>query len=139
MIFSILSHAGQAYKSVDENGNVTFSQFPPSDNQAAESIHVKTQKSSSAAQSNKKMESSRQKLLESSVERNTDTVDKKEARKEAERMAENCEKAKQKLRDIQNNGRIYKALEGGERYWYDEKEREGLINEAKEQVKQYCQ
>ena len=138
MLFCTLSHAGQAYKSVDENGNVTFSQFPPSDEQETQSITVKTQKSSSASQSQKKLDSTRQKLLESSVERNTETAEKKEAKAEAERMAENCGKAKQQLRDIQNNGRIYKTLEDGDRHWYDEKEREGLINDAKNQVKQYC-
>ncbi len=138
MFFYTLSHAGQAYKSVDENGNITFSQFPPSDRQEAQSITVKTQKSSSASQSKKKLDNTRQKLLESSVERNTETAEKKEAKVEAERMAENCGKAKQQLRDIQNNGRIYKTLENGERHWYDEKEREGLINGAKDQVKKYC-
>ena len=138
MFFCMLSYAGQAYKSVDENGNITFSQFPPSDNQDSQSITVKTQKSSSAAQSQKKLDSARQKLLESSVDRNTETADKKEAKEEAERMAENCGKAKQQLRDIENNGRIYKTLEDGERHWYSEKERDGLINNAKEQVKKYC-
>lgn len=138
MFFCTLSYAGQAYKSVDENGNITFSQFPPSDEQESQSITVKTQKSSSAAQSQKKLDSARQKLLESSVDRNTETAEKKEAKEEAERMAENCGKAKQQLRDIQNNGRIYKTLENGERHWYDEKERESLINKAKEQVKKYC-
>ncbi|MEH6344899.1 MAG: DUF4124 domain-containing protein [Bermanella sp.] len=135
MVFTISSHAGQAYKTVDENGNITFSQFPPSDNNDTETINVKTQKSSSASQSKKALESSRQKLLESSVDR---TAEKKEENEKAERMAENCEKANQKLRDIQNNGRIYKTLKDGERHWYDEKERQQLINEAKDQVKQYC-
>jgi hypothetical protein len=139
MFFCTLTYAGQAYKSVDENGNITYSQFPPSDKQDSESITVKTQKSSSAAQSKQKLESARQKLLESSVDRNTETAEKKEAKEEAERMAENCGKAKQRLRDIQNNGRIYKTLEDGERHWYSEKEREGMISKAKEQVKKYCQ
>ncbi len=138
MVFTILSHAGQAYKTVDENGNITFSQFPPSDNNDTETINVKTQKSSSASRSKKALESSRQKLLESSVDRNTETAEKKEEKEKAERMAENCEKASQKLRDIQNNGRIYKTLKDGERHWYNEKERQQLINEAKDQVKQYC-
>ncbi len=138
MAFTLSSHAGQAYKSVDENGNVTFSQFPPSDQNRTESINVKTPKSSSASQSKKALESSRQKLLESSVDRNTETAEKKEEKEKAERMAENCEKASQQLRDIQNNGRIYKTLKDGERHWYSEKERQQLISKAKDQVKEYC-
>ena len=56
----------------------------------------------------------------------------------AEAMAQNCKNAQQHLREMKNHGRIYKTLENGERHWYDEKGREGLIKKAQANVKKFC-
>ncbi len=135
MIFtaSFVCHAGQVYKWVDENGNTQFSQFPPSKDQQSEQLNVKTQKSNDAAK--QRLKDSRQKLLENSVGRNT--VDKEDEEK-AERMAENCKKAKQQMRNVQNIGRMYRVLENGERHWYNEKEIQQKKDSAKQQVAKYC-
>ena len=134
----LLSQAGQVYKWVDENGNTQFSQFPPEDEQQAEQLDIKTQKSTNASQSKEKLKSMRQKLLESSVDRNTENEEEKLDKEKAELMAQNCDKANQRLRDLENNGRIYKTLENGERHWFDEKERAQSIKAAKDQVKEFC-
>jgi len=134
----LLSQAGQVYKWVDENGNTQFSQFPPENEQQAEQIKVKTQKSMNSGQSKEKLESMRQKLLESSVDRNTENEEEKLDKEKAELMAQNCDKAKQRLRDLENNGRIYKTLENGERHWFDVKERAQAIKAARDQVKEFC-
>ncbi len=139
---SLTSQAGKVYKWVDENGNVQFSQFPPNTDkegeQKAEQINVKTQKSMNAGQSKQKLETMRQKLLESSVDRNTENEQDKLDKEKAELMAKNCDKAKQRLRDLENNGRIYKTLENGERHWFDAKERMQSIKAARDQVKEFC-
>ncbi len=139
---SFISQAGNVYKWVDEDGNVQFSQFPPSteqqSTQKAEQINIKTQKSMGSGQSKQKLETMRQKLLENSVDRNTEDEQEKLDKEKAELMAKNCDKAKQHLRDLENNGRIYKTLENGERHWFDAKERLQSIKAARDQVKEFC-
>lgn len=139
VLTSATAYSAQVYKWVDENGQTQFSQFPPTtqQKQQAEQVNIKVQPAADSG-ANQRLQDMRQKLLEDSVDRNTQSEKDKEDAKEAERMAENCKKAQQQLRDIQNNGRIYKTQEDGERYWYSEKEREGLIQKAKDQVSKYC-
>lgn len=134
----MLSHAGQVYKWVDESGNVQFSQFPPPGKEQSESLNIKVQKSSSASTEKQKLNDLRQKLSESSVDRNTESEDEKVEKEKQLVKAENCSKAKQKLLDYQNNGRIYKTLPNGEREWYDEKGRDQLIKQAEQEVSKYC-
>ena len=138
MFLSSAAFSAQVYKWVDENGQTQFSQFPPtSQQQSADKVDIKTQRAANP-EASKKLDTMRQKLLESSVDRNTQSEKDKEAVKEAEALAENCKRAEQHLRDLQDNGRIYKTQEDGERYWYSEKEREGLIQKAKDQVAKFC-
>ncbi len=137
-IIPLISQAGSVYKWVDEHGNTQFSQFPPEDQQPSERLNVKTQKSINSAQSKEKLTSMRQKLLESSVDRNTENEEEKLDKEKEQLRAKNCEKAKQNLRNIESNGRIYKALENGERHWYDVKERAEAIQSAKKDVKEFC-
>lgn len=134
----MLSQAGQVYKWVDESGNVQFSQFPPPGQKQSESLNIKVQKSSNAATEKQKLNDLRQKLSESSVDRNTESEDEKVEKEQQIVKAENCSKAKQKLLDYQNNGRIFKTLPNGEREWYDEKGRDNLIKQAEQEVSKYC-
>ena len=131
--------ATQIYKWVDENGQTQFSQFPPNNvDTNANKVDVKAQPASNPEAANR-LKDMRQKLLESSVERNTESEKDKEDAEQAKRMAENCERAKQHVRDLENNGRIYKTLENGERHWYSEQERMEQIQKAKEQASRFCQ
>jgi len=137
LIFSCYLSAAQVYKWVDEDGQTHFSQFPPEQNKADKiDVNAPTSANSKAAAEN--LEKMRQTLREQAVDRVTETEDEKKAAAEAERMAENCKKAKQQLLDLQNNGRIFRTLENGEREWYDEKGREKLIANAQKQVDKYC-
>jgi Skp family chaperone for outer membrane proteins len=130
--------AAQVYKWVDENGQTQFSQFPPAEANQAKKIKVESAQSASPSKSNTKLKDVRQKLLEDSVARNTQSEQDKEDEKDAERKAKNCELAKQQLRDLEANGRVYKTLENGEREWYDVKGRDKLISDAKKQVSEHC-
>lgn len=132
------SFSAQVYKWVDENGQTQFSQFPPDQESQAKKIKVDTPKSAASAQSVEKLNNMRQKLLENSVSRNTQSEQDKEDAAEAERKAQNCELAKQQLRDLEANGRVYKTLENGEREWYDVEGRAKLIKDAKSQVSELC-
>jgi len=139
LLLSSSVFATQVYKWVDENGQTQFSQFPPTNVETnANKVDVKAQPASNPEAANR-LKDMRQKLLESSVERNTESEKDKEDAEQAKRMAENCERAKQHVRDLENNGRIYKTLENGERHWYSEQERMEQIQKAKEQVSRFCQ
>jgi len=139
LLLSSSVFATQVYKWVDENGQTQFSQFPPTSVETnANKVDVKAQPASNPEAANR-LKDMRQKLLESSVERNTESEKDKEDAEQAKRMAENCERAKQHVRDLENNGRIYKTLENGERHWYSEQERMEQIQKAKEQVSRFCQ
>lgn len=137
MLFMGSLQAGQVYKWVDESGQVHFSQFPPEEREA-ENVNINAPTSSNSKQAVENLQKLRQQLTEQVVDRTTQSEEEKQAAADKERMAENCQKAKQRLLDLQNNGRIYKTLENGEREWYDEKGREGLIANAKKDVDKYC-
>ena len=138
MFFTATVSATQLYKWVDENGRTQYSQFPPEQETQAETLNIQHQRSSSSQASKEKLQKLRQKLLESSVDRNTESEEEKQEAQRAEVMAQNCKNAQQNLRNQQNSGRMYKVLENGERHWYDDKGREGLIKKAQETVKKYC-
>ncbi|MGR6873368.1 DUF4124 domain-containing protein [Pseudomonas sp. HK3] len=131
------AHAGQVYKWTDESGQTHFSQFPPEKAQS-ENIMVNTPKAANSKQATEQLQKMRQQLQEQGVDRTTESEEEKQEAKDAERMAENCKKAKQRLIDLKNNGRIYKTLENGDREWYDEKGRENLIKDAQKDVTKYC-
>jgi Mg-chelatase subunit ChlI len=132
-----LTSASELYKWVDENGRTQYSQFPPEDDKQAQTLNIKHRATSNQA-SKDKLADMRQKLLESSVDRNTESEEEKEEAERAKIMAENCKGAKQNLRNVKNHGRIYKTLENGERHWYDEKGRAALIKKAQGNVTKYC-
>jgi len=134
----VFSQAAQVYKWVDEKGQTQFSQFPPATTKTAEQISVKTSQSASTQESTDKLNDMRQKLLENSVGRNVQTEEKKLAEEDAKIKAKNCSMAKQKVRDLEANGRVYKTLENGEREWYDVEGRAKLIKTANADVTKYC-
>lgn len=136
LFFITALQASQVYKWTDANGQTHFSQFPP-DQSSAQSININVPPPSSK-QAGEDLQKMRQKLQEQAVDRTTESEEEKQAKEEALRMAENCKKAKQRLLDLQNNGRIYKTLENGEREWYDDKGRENLIKDAQKDVTKYC-
>lgn len=138
LMATTLGHTAQVYKWVDENGQTQFSQFPPSEKGKAEKIKVNSAHSASTSQSAEKLNNMRQKLLENSVDRNAAKEKSKEDVAEQERKAKNCELAKQQLRDLEANGRVYKTLENGEREWYDVEGRAKLINKAKKEISTHC-
>ena len=137
MLLPCLVTATQLYKWVDENGRTQYSQFPPEETQKAQTLNLEHRSPNNQA-SKAKLDKLRQKLLESSVDRNTVSEEEKEEAEKAEAMAQNCKNAQQHLREMKNHGRIYKTLENGERHWYDEKGREGLIKKAQADVTKFC-
>lgn len=137
LLFTVSSYAQDIYQWTDESGQFHYSQFPPEQRAAAKmQVNVPTSKNTSAA--SEKLKKLRQSLEEQAVDRVTASEEDKVAKENKKRMAENCQLAQQKLREFQNNGRIFRTLENGEREWYDQKGRENLIANAKKDVDKYC-
>jgi len=126
--------SAQVYKWVDENGQTQFTQFPPPSSQESKSIQVQSAQSASSSGSTERLKNIRQQLSESIVDR-----DKKKADRLAkkEKDEQNCQLAKQQLREAKIGGRRYRVTESG-RHYLDEKEMAESLSKAKEDVKTHC-
>jgi len=138
MCFAIMAQA-QVYKWVDDDGQVHFSQFPPEDDKPVESVDIRVGSSMPADAAKQKLENIRQKLLESSMDRNLSEEERLQQQAQAEDAAKRCQQARDQLATLQENGRVYQTDEQGERQWLDEKKRQDLINETRQRVKELCQ
>jgi len=137
LFMASLTHATQVYKWVDENGQTQFSQFPPakeSNSKKAETINVKAQPAADAGAA-QRLQDMRQKLLESSVDRNQA---KAESEEEAKKNEAYCKQAQQNLRNLQSGGRFYEVDENGERRYFDDKELKNRVKKAQQQVDKFC-
>jgi hypothetical protein len=132
-IFSTTSYA-TLYKSVDEDGNVSYSQTAPKSGNY-EKIKVKKYKPVpvDAAQ---KSQSAKETFSKGEQERNENDLLKSEKDKNKKIMQENCEIAKKNLRLFT----VYKRLknEDGEYYRVPDDERARRIKAAEDNIKQYC-
>lgn len=138
MWFAIMAQA-QVYKWVDDDGQVHFSQFPPEDDKPVESVDIRVGSSMPADAAKQKLENIRQKLLESSMDRNLSEEERLQKQAQAEDAEKRCQQARDQLITLQQNGRVYQTDEQGERQWLDEKKRQDLINETQQRVKELCQ
>ncbi len=123
------------YKSVDEDGNVSYSQSPPKTGNY-KTITVKKYKPTSPDAA-KRIQDARKSIEQGTANRKQDELLKTELDKNKKIMEKNCNIAKKNLRLFT----VYKKLknEQGEYYRVSDTEREQRINAAKENIKQYCQ
>jgi Skp family chaperone for outer membrane proteins len=141
ILSAVLSTAASAsvYRWVDADGQVHYSQFKPAGVTATEQNKPNTNQGPNPEEAKKRLEELRAKLQENINDREKAKKEQAEAKEDKERRKENCEKAKELVRNYEDNGRVYKTLENGERYWYTETERADLIKSSKDQVKKYCE
>lgn len=141
ILSAVLSAAASAsvYRWVDADGQVHYSQFKPAGVTATEQNKPNTNQGPNPEEAKKRLEELRAKLQENINDREKAKKEQAEAKEDKERRQENCDKAKELVRNYEDNGRVYKTLENGERYWYTETERADLIKTSKDQVKKYCE
>ena len=136
LLFSLIMASASAatYKWFDENGNVVYSQQPP---EGRPYETVKTTKPSSTSPRPTPAESSFMTKQQEKAEeaKKNSTVQQEVAKGEAMR-AENCKAAKQNLESYTAFRRV--RNEQGEVIMLDDNERARLIEESKEDIKEFC-
>jgi len=122
------------YKSVDADGNVTYSQSPPETGNY-ETIKVKKYKPVTPDASQRSLKAI-QSIKQGADARKENDLVKNELKKNSKIQEENCNIAKKNLRLFT----VYKRLknEKGEYYRVPDDERERRIKAAKENIKQFC-
>ena len=145
VIFSLvcllgISPVSQAkmYKWVDADGNTHYTQTPPPDGITKEDLNLPASVNLDNKEAIEAFEGQQNKKDEL-AEENKKTE--KEENRSAEHTAlkkENCRKAKAKLENVQNTGRIRAVDESGNIVRATEEERQRRITEAQANIKKWC-
>ncbi|MEJ2610677.1 MAG: DUF4124 domain-containing protein [Candidatus Thiodiazotropha sp.] len=138
MLLLSLSTAALAetYRWVNEDGVVTYSQTPPVEGES-ETVNIKSGPSSDAAASRKKLQELRQNLADKSEDRALKKAEKKQQAEELAIKKHNCESARKNLEQLIGLGnRRYKV--GDEYLHLTEKQRQQMMQKARDQVKEFC-
>jgi len=145
VIFSLVCLLGTSpvsqarmFKWVDADGNTHYTQTPPPEGIAKEDLNLPASVNLDNKEAVKAFEDQQNKKQESSE---TKQKDEKELNRSAEHTAlkkENCRKARAKLENVQNTGRIRAVDENGNIVRATEEERQRRITEAQENIKKWC-
>ncbi|MET0072011.1 MAG: DUF4124 domain-containing protein [Candidatus Thiodiazotropha sp.] len=128
--------SAETYKWVNEEGVVTYSQTPPPDAKA-ETVKIKTAPTSSGGDSRQRLKELRQKLADSAEDRALKKAQKQEADEIAKENKHNCNVARKNLEQLTALGnRLYKV--GDEYLRLTEEDRQRRMQEARDQIKEYC-
>jgi hypothetical protein len=136
--------AQTVYKSVDDEGNVSFTDRPPMQESDADSVDVMdlqiqlTDPAVIAAnrEAQAKDASANQVAADIRAEHAT-TEEEQQARNEANRVA-TCARAKSRLNRYRENRRIYRQGEDGDREYLDDKQLDAERAEAARSVQEWC-
>ena len=122
------------YKWVDENGRTHFTQEPPPPNaKSGGKIEVKTTQPDKPATDNW-----RQRDMESrAAKAQQGAADEQARQKEEANRERNCRRAMDRV-DTFQSGIVYRLNDKGERVYYEDKEREAKLAEAKADMARYC-
>ncbi|MCU7828052.1 MAG: DUF4124 domain-containing protein [Candidatus Thiodiazotropha sp. (ex Myrtea sp. 'scaly one' KF741663)] len=125
-----------AYKWVNEDGVVTFSQTPPSDMQA-ERVKVRSNNASTGESSSIKLDKMRQKAADNAEDRELKKQEKAEAKEQLARKKKNCQAARSNLQKLQGLGnRLY--MKDGQYQRLSEESRQSLMQQEREHIKANC-
>lgn len=133
----LYSHAGAVttYKWTDAEGNMVYSQHPPAEGVVYEKIQTRAP-SRSATSSAPSTSSARDSILQDKADNDKDDLVAKEVAKNEEMRKKNCELAKKKLNFYQVQRR-WKDKDGNVVSLTDS-ERKAKVEEAKNDVKEFC-
>jgi len=132
LLASLDVSAARFYKSIDENGNVVFSDRP--DGTSAEQIDVKVftpDVPTSAAAATKT-------VSKGAVKGDEAEGAKKDLEEIQATRAENCKKEKERLQKLQSAGRLFTEDEKGERTYVSDEVRLKQLVEARKLVEHWC-
>ena len=135
LAFSMPLLAQQMYKWVDENGRTHFTQEPPPANaKSGGKIEVKTTQPDKSPPT----DNWRQRDMESKAAKAQQGAADEQARQKEEANRErNCRRAMDRV-DTFQSGIVYRLNDKGERVYYEDKEREAKLAEARADMARYC-
>ncbi|VAX12894.1 hypothetical protein MNBD_GAMMA24-813 [hydrothermal vent metagenome] len=132
------SYAASSYKWVDSNGHVVYSQQPPAEGTRYQRIKTiaPSSRPSSTSDASSPAGSARESIMQDEIKRKKNELVKKEMEKNAAKRADDCKLAKDHLRFYQVQRR-WKDKDGNIKSM-DDKERLKKLDEAKQQVADFC-
>ncbi len=138
-----LSQAGKIYKWVDENGKVHFSDKPPADQKKTESLTLETksteQPKSQPAVSAQQRINEANKWLHSTRSKQQEKVQARDkAWNDKQKQIAECKVLKRELTDYENAGVIYDYNDKGERYHFNQQQREKFLTNLRNRIAKQC-
>jgi hypothetical protein len=136
--------AQNVYKTVDELGNVEYTDVPPMGDDARPVERVKgldiepTDDEKITAENGAAAEQRASEQAAQKVRQASDAEAKTEQQALNQERAANCKNAQSRLTTSQENGRIYRTGDDGERQYLTSDEIDSVRNEAASSVKQWC-
>ena len=124
--------SAKVYQWVDENGKTVYSQNPPPSGNARE-IKTPTTAPTQSGSAQRKLDNLRQRAKDLQEDRQLAKEKKAQQKEEQTRNKKNCQIARDKHSKLQGLGR---RLYNGKRL--TEEERQRLMQEAQEKIKEYC-
>lgn len=138
----IVLPAGAAtfYKWTDDQGNVHYTDEPPAEGEYEVVRPDPAPANSEAASATERLEAWRARQEESAVRRAEQRAEREEAAREQAAREENCNRAREKARVMEQSNRILlpPEEEGGEPVRMSDDERLRQLEEAREQVSEFC-
>ena len=138
-LFGITAHSNAAYKWVDEQGQVHYSDEPP--NGPCEEIKAPECPSEEDIQRMQdRLERQKRLLREYDAKRDQVRKQAERTKEEREKRAELCDEARKKLRFIEESKGMTLVREGseGELYWISDEEREETEAYWRSRVEEFC-
>jgi len=129
--------AAKLYKWVDEDGNVTYSQQRPP-NQQAETIRLRSSTLSSEG-AEERLDRLNEQANEQQKDRDFAENSASATRERDERMANNCKIARENMRILRTTSRIQAKDSNGEPYFLDDDGIQSKIAETQRQIDNNCQ
>lgn len=130
------AHAG-LYKWTDSQGNIHYSDQPPTVNAQA----IKTPSAGQAETTSEARKSLNNKDQEYLKRKQDAEESRKKAEAEAEKervQRENCEKARKNLNALQNSPRTYSTNAAGQRVYMDEAARASALANSQKAISEFC-
>jgi hypothetical protein len=127
--------ATAAYRWVDKEGNVQFTQFPPPP-EVQEVEKVKTLKDPKAEPEAKQEGKQEDVPPPDEIKEEGPTEEEKKAQRELDRK--NCNAAKANLSSLQSNPRIKMKDKEGKVGFIGDAKRQSMIDQARKQIRKYC-
>jgi hypothetical protein len=124
------------YKWVDADGNITYSQKKPP-NQEAETIRLRSSNISDEGAQDK-LDALSERAEEQSEEREFDKNHASAVKEREDRLASNCKIAKENMRILRNNSRIQAKDAEGTPYFLDESSIKAKMDETQRQIDSNC-